>query len=77
MITTLTRWMLALSGSLPVLAVAIVLLTNWLDPMSIAGGAWLKLAAAMVMIEFLVGWRMPDWKEEDMNKSWQALGQRC
>lgn len=48
------RWVLALSGGLPVLAVAVFLLMNWIDPMRVGGGAWLKLAAMMVMIEFLL-----------------------
>lgn len=49
-----SRWLLALSGAVPLLIVAVTLMMIWLDPGSIAGGEWLKLGAVMVMIEFLL-----------------------
>ena len=54
MTATFTRWVLALAGGLPVLAIAMFLVMNWVDPMRMGGGEWLKLAAAMIMIEFLL-----------------------
>lgn len=51
---SLLRGTLALSGGLPLLIVAATLVLIWIDPQSVAGGAWLKLGAMMILLEFLL-----------------------
>lgn len=50
----LLRGALALSGGVPLLIVAATLLMIWIEPRSVAGGAWLELGAMMILLEFLL-----------------------
>jgi len=48
------RIVLALAGGIPVLIVSGILLSIWIDPGSVADGRWVKLAAMMIIIEFVL-----------------------
>lgn len=48
------RWVLAIAGAAPLLAISITLVMIWIEPMSVAEGGWLRLAASLVVIEFLL-----------------------
>jgi hypothetical protein len=50
----LMRCVLALAGGIPVLIVSGILLSIWIDPASVAEGRWVKLAAMMIIIEFVL-----------------------
>lgn len=52
--STLFRLTLALFGGVPLFIVAATLLLIWLEPRTVADGQWLKLAAMMILIEFLL-----------------------
>jgi hypothetical protein len=48
------RAFLAAIGGLPLLFISWLLLRVWIDPVSIDGGAWLRTAATLVLLEILL-----------------------
>ena len=50
----LYRIVLAALGGLPLLLLALLMLRVWMDPMSVDDGGWVRLAATMVLVEFLL-----------------------
>jgi len=50
----LQRITLAALGGIPMLFLAVLLLRVWIDPMSVDNGGWVKFAASLVLLEFIL-----------------------
>ena len=48
------RLILALLGGVPLLTTSLVLLAVWIDPAATLGGGWLRAAATLILLEFML-----------------------